>query len=74
MSNEDRMVCPRCGGTQFSQRDCGPDGWDDDIFYISDVCETCGLWHDGWTDKWYVDVDTWSDVEGADEYQSEGQG
>ena len=62
------MECPRCKGTKFREVDCGPDGWDDDITYASEVCECCGLWLDGWVDKWFVDVDYWQDTEGAEEY------
>jgi hypothetical protein len=65
------MECPRCGGIEFAQVDCGPDSYDDDIFYISDVCKKCGLWHDGWDDKWYANVESWREVEDADEWQSE---
>ena len=65
-------VCPRCGGTEFEEIECGPDTWEDDVFYISYRCKKCGLWYDGWTEKWYVDVDSWMDVEDAQEY-TEGQ-
>ncbi len=64
----DTLQCPRCGGTDFTEHDCGPDSYDDDIFYISESCNRCGLWHDGWTDRWLVDVESWIDEEDAEEY------
>lgn len=64
----DEMVCPRCGGTSFYEVDCGPDGYDDDITYTSEVCERCVLWYDGWVGKWFVDVSSWRDVEGAERF------
>jgi len=27
--------CPRCGGIEFRELDCGPDTYDDDITYTS---------------------------------------
>lgn len=60
--------CPRCGNTTFDEIDCGPDSYEDDIFYISQRCTKCGLWHSGWTDKWLIDVDNWRDEEDAEEY------
>jgi len=62
------MTCPRCGGSNFTERDCGPDTYDDDIFYISEVCTGCGLWHSSWTDRWLVDCTTWQDEEDAKEF------
>lgn len=64
----ERLVCPRCGGTSFAQRDCGPDGYDDDIVWTSDVCQSCGLWRSGWSDKWLLDVDGWPEEEDAEEF------
>lgn len=49
--------CPRCGGTEFSEHDRGPDSYDDDIFYISEKCLKCGLWLDGWTHEWFESED-----------------
>jgi len=63
--------CPRCGGTKFTEHDCGPDSYEDDIFYLSYSCDNCGLWYDGWDDAWYIDVEHWQDVENAKEYKSE---
>lgn len=63
-------ACPRCGGQEFGERECGPDSYEDDITYTSDVCTRCGLWHSGWTDRWLVDCDTWLDEEGAEEYSA----
>lgn len=61
--------CPRCGSTDItSDIDCGPDSWDDDIYYHSEKCNQCGLWHDGWDDKFYIDVDNWRETEYAEEY------
>ena len=67
------MKCPRCDGIEFREVDCGPDGWDDDITYTSEVCENCGLWHDGWVDKWLLDVDNWNESEGAEEWKKENE-
>lgn len=64
----EELVCPRCGGKEFTEHDCGPDGYDDDIFYLSWSCDACGLWFDGWDDKWYIDVDNWTETEDAKEY------
>jgi transcription elongation factor Elf1 len=63
--------CPRCGCTEYDEHDCGPDGYDDDITYQSESCKDCGLWHSGWTDKWLIDVDCWSDEEDAEEFSPE---
>lgn len=67
---ENELICPRCGGKQFEQIDCGPDGYEDDITYISDICEGCGLYHSGWTDTWLIDCNSWQEEESADEYIS----
>lgn len=67
-SEEERFKCPRCGGTDYAEVDCGPDGYDDDITYESEVCENCGLWYDGWVGRWFVDVQSWRDVGFAEEY------
>jgi len=61
-------VCPRCGYTDFRDVDCGPDSWDDDIFYISYVCKKCSLWYDGWKNKWLVlndgsNVTSWQETD-----------
>lgn len=61
--------CPRCGGKDFLEHDCGPDTYDDDITYTSYQCKSCGLWYDGWRDKWLIDVECESDEEGAKEYK-----
>ena len=61
--------CPRCGGTEFTEFDCGPDSYENDIFYTSYKCKRCGLWYDSWREKWYVGVDSWRDVEDAEEYK-----
>jgi len=65
--------CPRCGSTEFLDLDCGPDTWDDDVTYISYKCEKCGLWYDGWHNKWYINVDSWQEVEEAEEYKPNQQ-
>ncbi len=62
-------ICPRCGGNDFYEIDCGPDGYDDDITYGSNICNKCGLYHSGWTDKWLVDCDNWTEEEDAAEFQ-----
>ena len=51
----EELVCPRCGGKEFTEAICGPDSVEDDISYTSDVCVNCGLWHSGWTDRWLID-------------------
>jgi len=65
--------CPRCGNVKFNERDCGPDGFDDDISYVSFICTKCGLWFDGWVDNWLVDengsnIEDWQDSEDAKEF------
>jgi hypothetical protein len=65
------LTCPRCGGKDFVEVDCGPDSYDDDIFYISQICQKCKLWHSGWTDKWLIDCTTWQDEEDAKEFVKE---
>ncbi len=59
--------CPRCGKQDYSDVDCGPDGWDDDIAYTSQVCTGCKLFYDGWVDNWF-EVDNWTEVEGEKPY------
>lgn len=61
--------CPRCGGTDFRDIDCGPDSYDDDITYTSEKCNSCGLWYDGWSHKWLIDCECWQDAEGCEEYK-----
>lgn len=63
---EDR--CPRCNGNDFRQVECGPDSYEDDIFYMSTICNNCGLYYSGWTGKWLVDVEGWRDEEDAEEF------
>lgn len=67
----EEMVCPRCSSKEFDEIDCGPDTYDDDITYTSSKCKNCGLWFDGWTDKWLIDVDSWRDAEDAEEFKKE---
>ena len=64
----EQTKCPRCGGTEFNEFDCGPDSYDDDIAYTSETCKTCGLYHSGWTDKWLIECENWRDEENAEEY------
>lgn len=59
------ICCPRCGNTRFDEIDCGPDSYEDDIFYISYRCTECGLWLDGWSNEWYADIEDWKDTENA---------
>ena len=56
-------VCPRCGGKEFWEIDCGPDSYEDDISYTSSICKKCGLWFDGWENQWLIHKDG-SNVEG----------
>ena len=65
----EELKCPRCGSTEFYEMDCGPDGYEDDITWTSEVCTKCGLWHSGWTDKWLIDVEDWIDEEYAEEFK-----
>ena len=65
------MICPRCNSASFRDIDCGPDGYDDDITYTSNICNNCGLWFDGWRNKWYADCECESDVEHCEEYNFE---
>ena len=60
--------CPSCFGTDLESRDCGPDGYDDDIVYTSFKCKLCGLWFDGWRNRWLLDCDSWHDEEDAREF------
>ena len=68
---KDDFLCPRCGCSNFREIDCGPDGYDDDITYTSEICENCGLWWDGWANRWFIDVTYWQEVEDAEEYVNE---
>lgn len=65
------MQCPRCKGEKFTEKDCGPDSYEDDIFYISYVCDGCKLYNSGWTDKWLIDCEYWQDEEDAEEFKPE---
>lgn len=67
----DELKCPRCGGVEFRELDCGPDTYDDDITWTSQICESCGLYHSGWTGKWLVDCTAWSDEGDSKEYVPE---
>jgi len=62
MSDTARLICPRCGGETY-QIDDGPDGYDDDITYVSHVCDKCGLKFDGWYDRWEDDGEVWTMAE-----------
>jgi hypothetical protein len=66
----EQFKCPRCNGIEFSEYDCGPDGYDDDITWTSCKCKGCQLWYSGWTDKWYTDVDSWPEEEDGTEYET----
>ena len=63
------MQCPRCKNKQFKEVDCGPDSYEDDVFYISDICTKCGLYNCGWTDNWLIDCKSWVEEESAEEYK-----
>ena len=60
--------CPRCNSQDFAEKECGSDSYDDDITWTSYKCLQCELWYSGWRDKWLVDVDSWHEEEGAEEY------
>lgn len=66
------MICPRCKKTEFTEIDCGPDSYDDDITWTAYRCKNCGLWYSDWIHKWLVDVESWQDEEEAKEYETEG--
>lgn len=68
---EENLVCPRCGGTEFYDHDCGPDSYEDDIFYLSYSCKDCKLWYDGWSHKWLIDCEGWIAAEDCEEYKSD---
>ncbi len=70
---ETETICPRCGSNEFKEVDCGPDTYDDDIAYSSDICESCGLWWDGWREMWLVDCSIWREAEDCDEYIEGGE-
>jgi len=67
MGNGETM-CPRCGGKEFIEHDCGPDGYDDDVTWSAEECKKCGLWYSSWRDEWLVDVSSWVDEEDAKIY------
>lgn len=62
------MKCPRCNNTKFNEIDCGPDSYEDDITYISEICTKCDLYLSGWTNKWLINCDNWRDEDGAEEF------
>jgi hypothetical protein len=68
MITDTDLTCPRCGGRDFEEHDCGPDGWDDDVTWISEVCTHCRLWYSGWTEQWLIDCAVWTDEEDAEEF------
>ena len=49
--------CPTCGGTEFYDRDGGPDTYEDDITYTDRVCSSCRTYEHGWTDEWLTEDD-----------------
>jgi C4-type Zn-finger protein len=59
----DGAECPRCKGTDFREVDCGQDSYDDDITWTDTICNTCGLRHDGWNEKWYTDIEERTEYE-----------
>ena len=65
--------CPKCNNTEFNEHDCGADTYDDDISYSSFSCTECGLWFDGWVEKWYEGVDNWRDVEDREPFRNTGK-
>ena len=67
---EEWEKCPRCGGEDFRTVDCGPDTYDDDITYTSEICNKCGLWYSGWTDKWLINCEYWQEEEDSKEFQA----
>lgn len=70
--NPENLICPRCDNSKdFTVHDCGPDSYEDDVFYLSYTCDRCGLWYDGWRYDWYEDVVNWREVEFASKYKKE---
>lgn len=65
---EESFACPRCGGTDFEERSCGRDTWDDDLTWISYICLGCELWYSGFTCVWLIDCDSWQGEEGAERW------
>lgn len=66
---ETETICPRCGSNKFDEIECGEDSYENDIAYTSEICKKCGLWWDGWQDKWLIDCDSWVSSENCDEYE-----
>ena len=60
--------CPRCGGTEFDEHECGSDTWDS-YSVTCYSCRACGLWYNTWTGAWLVDCESCCDVEDAKEYE-----
>lgn len=68
MATRGNITCPRCGGTAFEEQDAGPDGYEDDITYTAYICVQCKLYYSGWTEKWYLDCESWTQEETAEEF------
>ena len=52
---EEPTRCKDCGGELY-EFDDGPDGYDDDVSYISFRCKDCGLKWDGWFMQWEDEI------------------
>lgn len=63
------LTCPRCNSVKFEHIDCGADSYDDDISYTSSICTACGLYHDGWHDRWLLNCAGCGGEEFATEYK-----
>ncbi len=72
MSEE--LACPRCGNTSFTKLWCGPDSYDNDITWTSYVCTKCELWYSGWSERWLVDCDSWTEEDTSEEYKPDQTG
>jgi hypothetical protein len=67
---ENVVSCPRCGGKDFEERECGRDTWDS-VGWTADVCLGCALWYSNWLGKWLIDCESCSDEDDAEEFVSE---
>lgn len=63
------LICPRCGGREFIEHECGPDTYEDDVAWISYTCKNCRLRYAGWREVWVDNCETWQEEEDAVEWQ-----
>lgn len=63
------LTCPRCGGTNFRELECGYDTYEDDRTWMADICTACGLYYSGWLDMWLTDCESWGEEDTAKEFR-----